>query len=75
MKVLRTSALYLAALAAIAATMIFVPAGNRAQAEICPFVIYQVCLKEKDGFKHTAWTNECFAKQMGAKILYKGPCK
>jgi hypothetical protein len=75
MKIVRMSAMYLAILAGIAATMISMPAGNRAQAAVCPFVLYEACVKEKDGFIHTEWTNGCFAKERGAKILYRGACK
>jgi hypothetical protein len=57
----------------IAATSI--PAGNRAAAAICPQFLAQYCVVEKDGFKRTDWTNPCFAKERGAKVLHMGACK
>ncbi|HTV30063.1 MAG TPA: hypothetical protein VMF32_20025 [Xanthobacteraceae bacterium] len=52
-----------------------VPAGNRASAAICPQFLAKYCVVEKDGFKHTDWTNPCFAKERGVKILRMGECK
>jgi hypothetical protein len=57
----------------IAATL--VPAGNRASAAICPQFLAKYCVVEKDGFKHTDWTNPCFAKERGVKVLHMGECK
>jgi hypothetical protein len=68
-----TSTLALLAGLAIAATSI--PAGNRAAAAICPQFLAQYCVVEKDGYKHTDWTNPCFAKERGVKILHRGACK
>lgn len=76
MKTVRNTAMYLAMLGVVAGTATVVPVGNRAQAAApCPFVLFEACVKEKDGFIHTAWTNACLAKERGAKILYKGACK
>lgn len=65
----------LAILAATAASLVWLAPGGRAQAAFCPQYVAQYCVKEKDGFVHTAWTNPCFAKERGAKILYRGACK
>jgi hypothetical protein len=65
----------LALLIGLAAVMTFVPAGNRAAAAICPQFLAQYCVVEKDGYKHTDWTNPCFAKERGVKIRHKGACK
>ena len=62
------------ALASAIATA-FVPAGNRAAAAICPQFLAKYCVVEKDGFKHTTWTNPCFAKERGAKVLHRRACK
>ena len=34
----------------------------------------QYRVAEKNGFKHTAWTNTCLAKVQGIKIIHKGAC-
>jgi hypothetical protein len=65
----------LALLIGLAAVMTFVPAGNRAAAAICPQFLAQYCVVEKDGYKHTDWTNPCFAKERGVRIRHKGACK
>ena len=67
-------------LAGTVAVMSLIPAGNRAVAAgmgmgMCPQHEMEYCVHGKDGFKHTAFTNHCFAKQMGMHILHKGPCK
>jgi hypothetical protein len=54
---------------------IFFAAGNRASAAICPQFLAQYCIVEKDGFKRTDWTNPCFAKERGARVLHRGACK
>jgi hypothetical protein len=64
-----------AILAATSASLVWLTASVPAQAAACPFVLAKYCVKEKDGYKHTAWTNSCLAKQAGLKILYKGECK
>jgi hypothetical protein len=75
MKILRTGASYLAIVTGIAATMTSISASNRAEAAFCPQYVAEYCVVEKDGFRHTAWTNPCFAKKRGERILYKGACK
>jgi hypothetical protein len=76
MKALRTVTTFLAILAGIAASTIFMPAGNRAEAAApCPLVLMKLCVQEKNGYKHWAWTNTCFAKQMGLKVLPDRACK
>ena len=57
------------------AVVALVPAGNRATAAICPQFLAQYCVVEKDGYKHTDWTNPCFAKERGRRILHRGACK
>jgi hypothetical protein len=52
-----------------------IPAGNQAAAAICPQFLAQYCVVEKDDYKHTDWTNPCFAKERGVKILHHGACK
>jgi hypothetical protein len=65
----------LALLVGLAAVVTFVPLGNRAAAAICPQFLAKYCVVEKDDFKHTEWTNGCFAKQRGARVLHMGACK
>jgi len=77
MRILRTTTLA-ALLAGIAATVSSVPAANHAAAAVmktCPQSEMEYCVRGKDGFKHTAWTNHCFAKESGLHILHKGACK
>ncbi len=62
-------------LAGLTSIMTFVPASNRAAAAICPQFLAQYCVVEKDGYKHTEWTNPCFAKEHGIKVVHKGACK
>jgi len=59
----------------LAFAAIIIPAGNRARAAICPQFLAQYCVVEKDGYKHTDWTNPCFAKERGVKVVHKGACK
>ena len=59
----------------LAFAAIIIPAGNRATAAICPQFLAQYCVVEKDGYKHTDWTNPCFAKERGVKVVHKGACK
>jgi hypothetical protein len=65
----------LALLMGLTAALTSIPAGNRAAAAICPQFLAQYCVVEKDGYKHTDWTNPCFAKERGVKILHRGACK
>jgi hypothetical protein len=55
------------------AAVAFAPARPRAQA--CPFYLAEYCVVEKDGFRHTDWTNPCFAAQRGARVLHLGACE
>jgi hypothetical protein len=64
-----------ALLAGLSTVATFIPSGNRAAAAICPQFLAQYCVVEKDGFKHTVWTNPCFAKERGAKVLHMRACK
>lgn len=41
---------------------------------ICPFVLAQYCVAEKNGFKHIAWTNSCLAVKQGITIIKPGAC-
>jgi hypothetical protein len=75
MRILRTTTL-VALLAGIAAAATSVTAGYRAVADmICPQFEAEYCVVEKDGFRHTAWTNPCFAAQRGARVLHMGACE
>ena len=66
-----TSALgLLVGIAAVAMAM----TSTIASAKACPYVLAQYCVAEKNGFKHTAWTNTCLAKIQGIKIIHKGAC-
>ena len=65
----------LALLVGLTTAATLVPAGNRASAAICPQFLAKYCVVERDGFRHTQWTNPCFAKERGAKVLHMGECK
>ena len=65
----------IALLAATAAIMTSAPRAARADAAICPYVLMQYCVAEKDKSQHTAWTNTCLAEREGLRLLYKGACK
>lgn len=72
MRTVRTTAL----LAALAAVVTLIPAGQRAvAAKMCPQNDMEFCVRGKDGFVHTAWTNHCFAKESGERVLHRGACK
>ena len=76
MKILPTRASCLAILAGLAAAVTSIPAGNSAKAAmICPQYLAQYCIVEKDGFRHTEWTNPCFANERGARVLHMGACQ
>lgn len=56
--------------------MTSMPVVDRAEAAaICPQYLAQYCVVEKDGFRHTAWTNPCFAKAEGLRVLHLGACQ
>lgn len=75
MRILRSAMLF-ALLAGIAAAATSMPAGNRAVAGmICPQFLAEYCVVEKDGFRHTDWTNPCFAAERGARVLHMGACE
>ena len=75
MKNLRTASA-VAALIGAAAIMTCSTVGNRAAAAmICPQYLAQYCVVEKDGFRHTDWTNPCFAAERGARVLHMGACE
>jgi hypothetical protein len=75
MRILRSTMLF-ALLAGIAAAATSMPAGNRAVAAmICPQFLAEYCVVEKDGFRHTDWTNPCFAAERGARVLHMGACE
>lgn len=76
MKILRSAATSLVLLAGFGAAMIAAPTASLAQgAAPCSMAEAQYCVKGKDGSMHTAWTNACFAKKDGVKIVSKGACK
>ena len=68
----RTSAC-IAVLLSFAAATAFIPTAARAQ--LCPQYVAEYCVVEKDGFRHTGWTNPCFAAQRGARVLHLGACQ
>ncbi|MFY9692483.1 MAG: hypothetical protein WA776_21345 [Xanthobacteraceae bacterium] len=73
---LRNAAYAAAILGGLAATMTAMPVGSRAEAApICPQYLAQYCVVEKNGFRHAAWTNPCFAKQQGLRVLHLGMCE
>jgi len=71
MEFLRTCAAWVAVLTGIAAIMTAI----NSRAEACPQFLAQYCVVEKDGFRHTDWTNPCFAKERGARVLHLGACE
>jgi len=74
MRILRTT-LFVALLAGFAATLTAVPSGDRAvAAAACPLNVMLFCVVEKTGFKHTAMTNACYAKQWGGHVVHPGAC-
>jgi hypothetical protein len=75
MKSFRASATYFAILSVVAAAITAIPAGHRAEAAICPQFLAEYCVVEKDGFRHTDWTNPCFAAERGARVLHMGACQ
>ena len=62
--------------AATALTAISIAGGDHAQAQkICPHFVAEYCVVEKDGARHTASTNPCFAEERGARVLHMGACE
>ncbi len=74
MTILRNRVSRAAILIGIAAIMMSVAAGHRAEAAFCPQYVAEYCVVEKDGFRHTDWTNPCFAAERGARVLHAGAC-
>jgi hypothetical protein len=62
-------------LAVVAAITTSMPIAERAAAsEICPMFLVQCCVINRDGLRYTAWTNPCFAKKKGLRVLHRGTC-
>ena len=71
MEIFRSRTLKVAILTGIAAIM----TATNTRAEACPQYLAQYCVVEKDGFRHTDWTNPCFAGERGARVLHLGACE
>jgi hypothetical protein len=55
--------------------VIFIPAADHAAAAmICPQFLAEYCVVE-NGFRHTAWTSPCFAREQGLTVLHMGACE
>ncbi len=74
MTILRFRTAVLTLLTATAAIVAAVPGAKRAEAAFCPQYVAEYCVVEKDGFRHTDWTNPCFAAERGARVLHIGAC-
>ncbi len=77
MKSLRISLSCLAILGGLAGTTISIPGGtSRAVAAeaMCPLMVIEYCVAEKNKTKHIAWTNPCLAKKQGITIIKAGAC-
>jgi hypothetical protein len=75
MSKLRTGLFCLAGAATIAAATAYTPPSASAQAAVCPQFVVLSCVVEKNGFRHDAWTNACFAKEDGITYLHVGACE
>jgi hypothetical protein len=75
MRIFARPDLSLAPLAAFTIAATFIAGPDRAAAAICPQFLARYCVIEKDGYKHADWTNPCFAKERGVKVLHMGACK
>lgn len=73
MKLLRITLPKIAILAGLASIM-SVPATDRAEAVWCPEWMEQYCVLSRDGVEFVAWTKTCFARQEGLRILHRGLC-
>ncbi len=52
------------------------PAADAAAGpKICPQFLAKYCVVNRDGRIATVWTNPCFAREGGLRILYPGSCK
>jgi hypothetical protein len=74
MKFLRKHATSLAAMAGIAVTVMSAPSSQAKG--LCPQYLAKYCVVDKDGYtRHTEWTNACFAKARGQRVLHLGACE
>jgi hypothetical protein len=73
MKFSRKHAISLAVLAGIAVTVMSAPASQAKG--VCPQFVAKYCVVNKDGTRQTAWTNPCFAKARGQRVLHRGACE
>jgi hypothetical protein len=70
----RKSAWSIAILAGIAATAM-ATSSSQAKVKACPQFLAKYCVVEKDGSRQTVWTNPCFAKAKGWRVLHLGACQ
>jgi hypothetical protein len=73
MKFLRKQAASLAVLAGIAVTVMSAPSSQAKG--LCPQYVAKYCVVNKDGTRQTEWTNPCFAKARGQRVLHLGACE
>jgi hypothetical protein len=66
----------IAILSGIAATIAATPSAEAAKpGHLCPQFVAKYCVVEKDGSRQTVWTNPCFAKARGWRVLHLGACQ
>jgi hypothetical protein len=63
----------LVVLAGIAVTVMSAPSSQAKG--LCPQYVAKYCVVNKDGTRQTAWTNPCFAKAKGQRVLHLGACE
>ena len=73
MKISRKQAWSVAVLAGIAATAAAMPSSQARG--VCPQFVAKYCVVNKDGTRQTEWTNPCFAKARGQRVLHLGTCE
>jgi hypothetical protein len=52
----------------------FPPRETLASGRVCPQYLILYCVQNSAGATFTAWTNPCFARHNGLRILYPGNC-
>jgi hypothetical protein len=73
MKISRKQAWSVAILIAIAATTMSMRSSQARN--FCPQYLAKYCVVNKDGTRQTEWTNPCFAKARGQRVLHLGACQ
>jgi hypothetical protein len=63
----------LAVLVGIAVTAMSAPSSQAKG--LCPQYVAKYCVVNKDGTRQTEWTNPCFAKARGQRVLHLGTCE